>query len=167
MTDSASHQRPVVHELTIFPVGSSSPSVDDDIPDSSSFAFQVLALIGFRNEGGERFDCFACSPGWLAANFTAVNPTTNRRILPWTSPGLTRGMLFASGFLLMSHWSRRDLLESISEICDRCAGPDWPTVASRLARYLDREYEYKYDEYVDTHPDNFRLPRGWAGIRYR
>jgi hypothetical protein len=164
--------RPVIRDITRFVPGSHVPSILPEFEESpvgaTHFAFNCLILIGPEGEDGEdRFDVFVCSPAWLAANFTAVEATTGRRLFPWARTEPNDRAVFTPGLLLMPTWSLEALAEAIDLICERCQGPDWPTVASRLTRYLDWEYEYKYDEYVDLHPDQFQLPKRWASTGYR
>jgi hypothetical protein len=74
---------------------------------------------------------------------------------------------FSTGMVLMSIWSEEAFVSLIEEILDECTGPDWPSVGVRLSRYLVWEWDYTYDEFVDTHPEQFRLPNGWTGRRWK
>ena len=160
--------RPVVRDMKLFVQGVQIPGVAEPPVGSTNFALWCLVLIGLEGEGGEdRFDAFACSPAWLAENFTTVDESSGRRLLPWAQTESQDHSFFTPGLVLMPTWSPEALSEAIDRICERCQGPDWPTVASRLTRYLDWEYEYKYDEYVDCHPDQFRLPRGWSATNWQ
>jgi len=69
--------------------------------------------------------------------------------------------------LFMSEWSEDAFRSLLDQICEQCTGPDWATVGSRLSRYLLWEWDYKYDEYVDTHPEQFLLPLGWTSRSYK
>ena len=52
----------------------------------------------------------------------------------------------------MAEWSFRHLREAVERICERHAGPDWGSVASRVGRSLPWEFNYNDDRFVDEHP---------------
>jgi hypothetical protein len=136
------------------------------LPDPTYFALNGYVFLG--TEGwSDSFSCLVCSPRWLADHFddlvdwfSAEEPVKLGEARP-RQDGLPRTR-YGSSMILMSEWSEEALAAHIDELCEKCVGPDWATVASRLSRYVDWEWEYRYDEYVDAHPERFRLPEGWT-----
>ena len=58
-------------------------------------------------------------------------------------------MLFGTGLVFMREWDLSKLRQTLQDVCERTHGPDWGAVASRLARLLPWEFDYRYDEAVD------------------
>jgi hypothetical protein len=122
-------------------------------PDASHFGVRILLLIGTESEtGSDSFDCFVCSPSWLAEH---LHDRSLGFGLNLTEP--VDGTL-GLGLVIMSEWSLAELRASIESICDMCTAADWGTAASRVGRYFPWEYSYAYDVYVDKHPERFRFP---------
>lgn len=87
------------------------------------FRVYVEAFIGPRGQPGEdRFSFDVCSPLWFADH---------------TSP---RGFEFMR-MIVMDRWSYPILERAISDLCLRTTGPDWDTIARRLAMLSDWEFE--------------------------
>jgi Immunity protein 8 len=141
---------------------------DESQINPTYFGLHVALFIGLDNEPGvDLFDCFVYSPNWLADHFGAVNPENGAPVVGWGGWQPDTGAVLTPGLILMPVWSREALELTIDWYCQECAAPDFATSASRLTRCLPWEYEYKFDEYVDYHPDQFRLPPGWASRGYR
>jgi len=124
-----------------------------DPPESAHFGVRILLLIGTEGEtAGDSFDCFVCSPSWLAEHLhdRPFGPGLNL-----SAP--TKGTL-GSGLVIMAERSFAELQRAIEGICDMCTAADWGTAASRVGRYFPWEYSYVYDQYVDQHPERFRYP---------
>jgi hypothetical protein len=172
-------RRTTIGRIVISEVGdihlASMPDPDWSLPKSFSdptyFALSGYVFLGTAGEeGSDRFDFYVCSPRWLADHFqhvaekyvTEPAPGGQGRPRPDSEPVA----FFSQGMVLMSEWSEERFRALLNDICVRFVGPDWPTVASRLNRYLLWEYDYKYDEYVDAHPEQFRLPEGWTSRSY-
>jgi hypothetical protein len=168
MGERDSNRRPIIRDMIPLAHGRTEPGFKEVLTGADCFAFDVMVFIGLDDEDdSDRFDCFACSPQWLADNFFALHSKTGERMLPWANiEAEEKGALFVPSLVLMPAWDAEVLRRAIEEICERCSGPDWPTVASRLDRYLDWEWEYNYDEFVDRHAEKFELPRDWIASSY-
>ena len=134
--------------------------------DPTYFGFEGSVVLGVKEDRDDLFDFFVCSPRWLADHYADRNPDTTRRSLGWPNDQDLEAVSMP-GLILMPVWSEESLRSLLDRICGECTGPDWPTIASRLGRVLIWEYEYKYDEYVDTHTEQFRLPWGWTGQSWK
>jgi hypothetical protein len=163
MGEQDSNRRPIIRDLIPLAHGRAEPGFKEVPTGADYFAFDVMVFIGLEGEDdSDRFDCFACSPQWLADNFFALDSNTGERMLPWANiEAEEKGALFVPSLVLMPAWDGEVLWRAIEEICGRCLGPDWPTVASRLDRYLDWQWEHEYDKFVDRHSEKFRPPRDW------
>ncbi len=58
----------------------------------------------------------------------------------------------------MRAWSPSALRIAIDDFLLECEGPSWGVVANKIARRFPWEYDYRYDGYVNRHPDNFNWP---------
>jgi hypothetical protein len=114
-----------------------------------------------------RFDCFVCSPTWLADNFADEDLETGETALPWAHVQPEPAAQFTPSMILMASWSRDALLRALDGICEECAGPNSGVVMIRLSRYLDWEYEIGFDEYLDSHAAIYDLPHHWTAVRNR
>lgn len=132
-------------------------------PEPKDFGFNAVIYIGVEGEEGmDLFDLVVCSPPWMARELTTgrwMARITREDVDPIT---MTPFVFY------MQRWEPTELLTQLRSLCARCSpAPDWSSLANRLARYMAWEYDYKYDEYVDAHPDQFRLPKGWAGRSWK
>ncbi len=131
--------------------------------DPEDFGFEASVFIGTEGEdGSDLFDLVVCSPSWLARD-----PTSGRWLARFADeePG---PVVLGPAVCYMPRWNRTEFEDALRSLCARCSpGPDWASVASRLGRYLAWEWHYKYDEYVDTHAEQFRLPSGWQSRDYK
>ena len=92
--------------------------------DPTNFGFVVTAAIGPKDaEGVEVFDFFVCTPRWLAANIPE------------------RGYEWGRFKLILPRWDDDALLPALTDLCAQATGPDWESVAARLARYGAWEFE--------------------------
>lgn len=102
--------------------------------DPTDVGFLVTAAIGPKDaDGVEVFDFFVCTPRWLAANVPADSYEWGRHKL------------------ILPRWDYGLLLVAITELCATAVGPDWGSVAVRLARY--GAWEFEEAELTATSPD--------------
>jgi hypothetical protein len=132
--------------------------------DPEDFGFDAWVYIGIEGEeGSDLFDLVVCSPSWLARELSS-----GRSLARFTDEEELGSVVLGPEVWYMPRWDRTGFEEALRPLCSRCSpAPGWSSVASRLGRYLAWEYDYKYDEYVDAHPGQFRLPRGWAGRSWK
>lgn len=131
-------------------------------PNREDFGFNAMVFIGIEGEeGSDLFDIVVCSPTWMSRELTSgrwMTRITREEMDP---------IVMNPFVCYMPRWDTTELLSQLRSLCARCSpAPDWASLADRLSRYLAWEYDYKYDEYVDTHPDQFRLAKGWTGRSY-
>lgn len=152
--------RPTIKKITVVPPSPITLGIgfEEHLPNPSYFGFPVTLIICGSEDEEESFRCFACSPSWLMVNFQAINNETNRPFLPWHKEAIHSSLL-TQGLVLMKIWSREELWQEIDRLCGRCTGPTWSIVAERLSRWLDWEYEYSLDEYLDESSETFVIPR--------
>jgi hypothetical protein len=63
-------------------------------------------------------------------------------ISPSAMAAMTKdGPRFLRHKLLMDSFNAASAKEAIERLCRRCNGPDWDTIAEKLARYMQWEYE--------------------------
>lgn len=132
-------------------------------PDPEDFRFNAWVFIGVESEeGSDRFDIVVCSPTWMARELAA-----GRWMASITDEDA--GPFVMSPFVYyMVRWDQAEFEDELRSLCARCSpAPDWASLADRLSRYLAWEYDYRYDEYVDAHPDQFRLPEGWESRNWK
>jgi hypothetical protein len=145
VTGQESNKRAVISEMTILTFDLGHPSDRDArVPDPAYFGFAIWVLLGFSGEGVQRFDVFACTPRWLADNFTRYLHGAGRWAVPYVEEPETLTALFVPGLVLMPEWSSDHLRRSIEKICEECEGPDWITVAQKLSGWMPWEYTYRY-----------------------
>jgi|GEM_PF-5932761 len=77
-----------------------------------------MLLVGPPDDAADAFDCFVCSPRWLADHVG-------------DGLGIDR---------------------------EGSAVEDWATAATRIGRVFPWEFQYRYDRFVDVHPDRFAIP---------
>ena len=115
-------------------------------PNPRKFGIFVTAYIGSAaTAGSDAFDFWACSPRW----FYEESERSGTR--SW-GPGLSRGdgVLFGTGFVFMKTWSYPVLHRAVESLCAEHEGPDWDVAASRIGRFLDWEFQYRFDELLDA-----------------
>lgn len=104
----------------------------------------------------DAFYLLACTPRWLAnrfddpgsaesANFWESDFSYERAALMYYLPSPEPMSLFGTGLFLMRSWSADQLTRSIESICRRESGNEWGNIASRLARLMPWEYDYRWD----------------------
>lgn len=126
------------------------------------------------------FDFNVCSPKWLAANFD--NELVGRTAANYHNP--TSTVRFGTGYVFMQRWDYAALHAAMMALSQRFEAPDWSTLANRIGRILEWEFDYRYDEERSTanrssHPPGQRAPswspreclagqaRPWQGLRVR
>ena len=105
-----------------------SPDVNDletylpEEPDD--FCILVQATIGLPNDNsGESFDFLVCTPKWIETLLE------------------NQKFVLGKGYLVVRNYNYNLIIETIQSICDRVSGDDWITVANKLARYGQWEFE--------------------------
>ena len=54
-------------------------------------------------------------------------------------------------FWVMDHWDETEVRRLLEAICTEVGpGPDWGSVASRIARFIPWEYDYRYDAHTQA-----------------
>ncbi len=101
------------------------------------FGVSVLAFIGpYGTTDSHEFKLTWCTPTWLSrAAATSEKPLLIRAHVvtsSWTPEGLN------------------DVEDVVRAVCAEIEGPDWGTVAARLARSFDWEMTYSYDAKMDA-----------------
>lgn len=93
-------------------------------PDDEAFCISLRALIGPAQEGGEEsFDFDVCSPAWLSVE-------------------LERHPVLSGRYLLVVETFDAEKVEAyVRKRVAQATGPDWPTVAGKLARWSRWEFE--------------------------
>ncbi|MGI8553619.1 MAG: Imm8 family immunity protein [Dehalococcoidia bacterium] len=93
-------------------------------PSPDDFLILVGAAIGPSAESGEEIFYFiVCTPTFL-----------ERKLLK-------EKYLFPRNYLLLDLYDYAVLRGAINDLCERSEGPDWETIAKRLARYAQWEFE--------------------------
>ena len=119
--------------------------------DPAYFAIPVILFIGGTDDPDgptDSFETLVSSPAWLndhLADIQADDPTE--------TDGLT-GLPYRTGrgLWLMPRWDHAVFQRDLDALFLTAAGPDWPTVANRLSRHLEWEYE---DEAIDRGSPKF------------
>jgi hypothetical protein len=105
--------------------------------EPDSFCLRIQAFLGPPGPGtGTSFDCTVCSPRWLTQNFRSLD-------------GWNDESLLGHGLVLLPRWDLPSLTKVVRGICENIDGPDWPTVALRISRWLPWEFEYRCDHDQD------------------
>lgn len=93
-------------------------------PADDAFYVSLRALIGpAGSEGEESFDLDVCSPEWLEAELERYNIVGGRFLL------ITR------------NFDAKQVEAYVRKRIAQATGPDWPTVAAKLARWSRWEFE--------------------------
>jgi len=124
------------------------PSLEAFDPgDASHFGLTVMALVGSSESSpADSFDFFVCTPSWLAENFDAPLGMPARNPEP-------DGLHFGNRLVLMKRWDYPALHKAVTDLCAAFEAADWGTLASRIARTIPWEYDYRYDDFVDRTAD--------------
>lgn len=129
--------------------------------DPTHFGIHVQAFIGStESESSDSFDVLVCSPRWLME--TLANPKADDEDedpLAWGYRTFPRVITMGAQFWVMDRWDEaevRRLLEAI--LAEVGPGPDWGSVASRIARFIPWEYAYRYDEHEQAGGGPFPAP---------
>lgn len=141
-----------VKSILIFGEGTTGePSLDGFSPDDPEhFGMNAQVFIGEAgNDLVDSFDITVCTPSWMAAKVAAGHWDRFRngalRVLP-------KSVAVGSGIWFMQRWDRDDFEAAVRAICDVFSpGPDWGTVACRIGRLIPWEFDYRYDEHVNSH----------------
>jgi hypothetical protein len=125
-----------IHPLILImmtPIGARVGLWLDEVPpdDPTHFGKGVPAYIeavpeGHRLSGGEAFDFFVCTPSWVAEQSITGEPRFGR-------------------YVLVERWDWEAIKAAIDQLCESVKGPDWPTVALKLAAYGSWEFEGYFD----------------------
>lgn len=105
-----------------------SPDVNDletYLPkELDDFCLLVQATIGLPNDNsGESFDFLVCTPKWIETLLE------------------NQKYVLGKGYIVVREFNYNLLIETIQSLCDRISGDDWITVANKLARYGQWEFE--------------------------
>lgn len=92
-------------------------------PDGDSWQLLVQAILGPDDGPGEEsFDVVVCSPQ-VVANWATAD-----------------GRWWGQYTLVVTRWDYTALEAAIRDLLARCDGPDWSTVAGRLAHFMHWEF---------------------------
>ena len=115
------------HLFSLFSADTGAIDLSDYVPDDPEYVgLYVEADVGVEGEeGADSFGFAVRTPRWLADE--AAQSAT--------------GYLAARHYLILPRWDFQLLWKAITELCAQAEGPDWESVAARLARYGHWEYE--------------------------
>jgi hypothetical protein len=128
--------------------------------DHEYFGVRIQVILSPPNSTAQdSFDGGVCTPRWFADRFdetelrrwastpldgeTAFGQLTGTRDLS-TFAGVSEEsapLLFGRGIIFMRRWDYAKLKGTIQELCARAEGPDWPTAAGRISRYVPWEFD--------------------------
>ena len=111
------------------------------------FVVGVQVLIGEAgNDLADSFDLQVCSPSWFAAEVS--NGHEFKRGAPLGMPG---AIAVGSGLWFMQRWHQGEFESAVRFLCATYSpAPDWGSLASRIGRQIPWEYDYRYDDHVDS-----------------
>ena len=90
----------------------------------NDFSVLIQAFIGPTNGPGEEsFDFVLCTPIWIENEIKKDK------------------YLFGKGFLIVNEYHYESLLNIIQGLCKRVSGNDWNTIAKKLSRFGNWEFE--------------------------
>jgi hypothetical protein len=121
-------------------------STTDPSPDDPEhFGFLMHAVIGdASHDAGDAFNAYVCTPSWFAAQLQTGGWDRFVDALRPTS------IVDGSGMWFVSRWDRAELDTALRLLCEESSpGPDWGSVAARIARVIPWEFDYRYDEHVN------------------
>lgn len=115
--------------------------------DPTNFVVGVQVLIGSEGDDlADSFDLQVCSPLWFAAE--VANGGEFNRGAPLGMPG---AIAVGSGLWFMQRWDQGEFESAVRFLCATYSpAPDWGSLASRIGRQIPWEYDYRYDEHVDS-----------------
>ena len=115
--------------------------------DPLYFGIDVHAYIGEPGaRGSDEFHVVVCSPSWFAEY-----ASTGAGWSFLTTPLDASPVLLGTGVWFMRRWDADQFLSMIDEICDGASGgPTWGSVANRIGRWLPWEFDYRYDDDVNS-----------------
>jgi hypothetical protein len=97
--------------------------------DPARFGVLVQAMVGPKGEVGEEScDFVVCSPAGVGGRL-AIS-----------------GYEFGRHYLIVARYDAAQIEAVLRDLCDRTAGPDWPSLAAYLAQYGKWEFE----DYMDA-----------------
>jgi len=88
------------------------------------FCILIQAVIGpYKGVGEENFDFIVCTPRWIEGEIKKES------------------MLFGKGYLIIKDYNYKLILRAIQDLCSRVSGDDWKTIANKISRFGDWEFE--------------------------
>lgn len=138
---------------------------DEPAHGSDHFVVNVEVFIGEVGEDKvDSFNLVCASPSMLAELYSSDR---------WGEPRLVQDVLPGgnvlplTGVWLMKAWSKRDLEAALSRLAPAYSpGPDFGTVASRIARVVPWEYDYRHDDRLNQVAGLPRLSRSFWHNEY-
>jgi len=127
--------------------------VPDPPDDAEHFGVRVQAFIGSaESDRSDSFDVLVCSPGWLAEAVARPKPDDeDDDPLAFGYRSFPRVITIGAQFWVMDRWDEGEVRRLLEAICAEVGpGPDWGSVASRIARFIPWEYDYRYDAHMQT-----------------
>jgi hypothetical protein len=104
-----------------------SPDIDIDSfwpDDPACFSFLLQAMIGPEDqEGEESFSIQVCTPDWLKSRHSETD------------------ILFGRHMILVFDYDLDRIKSHIARYCEHCIGEDWQSVADKLSRIGQWEFE--------------------------
>ena len=89
-----------------------------------NFGILIQALIGPSTSiGEESFAFLVCTPKWIESEM------------------MKDGILFGKGYLIIKEYNYKTILSAIQGLCSRTWGENWDTIADKLSRFGDWEFE--------------------------
>jgi len=99
-------------------------ALDTVQPTTDSFCVSLRALIGpAGSEGEESFDFDVCSPQWLDTELERRSVVSGRVLL------------------IARRFDAQQIEEEVRKRIAQASGHDWPSIASKLARWSQWEFE--------------------------
>lgn len=104
-----------------------SPDVDLDsgrVEDLSDFCISVRLIVGpVGGSGGDSFDLMVCTPTWIGRRILETGPVVGRH------------------FLLVNHFSGREIKDFLRRQVGSLDGKDWKELAGKIGRIGMWEFE--------------------------
>lgn len=116
--------------------------------DPTHFGVAVQAFIGSTEaDSSDSFDVLVCSPRWLFEAMARPRPADEDvDILAWGYRSFPRTITMGAAFWVMDRWDEDEVRRLLDAICTEVGpGPDWGSVASRIARFIPWEHDHRYD----------------------
>ncbi len=133
--------------ILYFGPGASNDAARFDPADPAHFSVSVQALIGQVGDHlADSFDVRVCSPGWFSAE--VANGVEFKQGAPLGLPG---AIALGAGLWFMQRWDQDEFESAVRFLCETYSpAPDWGSLASRIGRQMPWEYDYRYDDHVDS-----------------